>query len=222
MGTYRETERHDGDLNLSDAGIAEMMVENMKCKARPLEFNSDEHKILISEFKYLYTALTRARVNVWLFDESEEARAPMFEYFQKRGVVEVRRMQKTGDVASLKGTFARKSGKDEWKKQGVFLYGKGLWKDAAKCFEMAEEHLWIKKCNAHEHASKAATLTGEPRKLRLEFVKAAHLFLECYMNDEAMKCLFNAGEHIVLAKLHERSGNVSSLLTVVYRRTGVK
>ncbi|XP_028397252.1 LOW QUALITY PROTEIN: TPR and ankyrin repeat-containing protein 1-like [Dendronephthya gigantea] len=217
VGTYKE--RTDKDSNTNSSGIAEEMVENMAYKARPLEFNPDQHKILISEFKSLYTALTRARVNVWLFDENEEARAPMFEYFQKRGVVEVKRVQKKGDVASIGRTFAQKSGKDEWKKQGIFFYDKGRWKDAVKCFEMAKEDLWIKKCKAHEHVSKAATLTSEPRKLRLEFVKAADLFLECYMNDEAMKCLSSAEEHILLAKLHEKSGNFS-VAAEIYRNEG--
>ena len=209
VGTYKE--KQDKDTNVSATGIAEIMVDNVEYKARPLEFNPDQHKILISEFKYLYTALTRARVNVWLFDESEEARTPMFEYFQKRGVVDVKHVQKTeDDTASLEGMFAQKSGKDEWKKQGIFFYGKGLWKVASTCFAMADEELWMKKCNAHEHAAKAATMTSEPRKLRFEFAKAADLFLECFMKVEAEKCLFNARERILLAKLHEKSRNVSS------------
>ena len=41
-----------------------------------------------SELKYLYTAITRARVNVWMFDESAEARGPMFEYFRTLGLVQ--------------------------------------------------------------------------------------------------------------------------------------
>ena len=212
MGTYEENKNED--TNVSSTGIAEIQVDNLECKARPLEFNPDQHKILISEFKYLYTALTRARVNVWLFDESEEARAPMFEYFQKRSVVDVKQVQKTQDgMASLEGMFAQKSGKEEWKKQGLFFYGKGLWKVASKCFAMADEDMWMKKCNAHEQAAKAATLRSEPRKLRLEFMKAADLFLGCDMKDEAEKCLYNARERILLAKLHEKSKIVSITIT---------
>ena len=212
VGTYKEKE---DDTDVSATGIAEIPVDNLECKARPLEFNPDQHKILISEFKYLYTAVTRARVNVWFFDESEEARAPMFEYFQKRGVVDVNQVQKTeDDMASLEGMFAQKSGKEDWKKQGIFFYGKGLWKVASKCFFIAGEKIWMKKCNAHEQADKAATLRSEPRKLRLEFVKAADLFLECGMKDEAEKCLYNARERILLAKLHEKCKNVILTTTV--------
>ena len=209
VGTYRKNQ--DEDTNVGATGIAEIQVENLDCKARPLEFNPDQHKILVSEFKYLYTALTRARVNVWLFDECEEARAPMFEYFQKRGVVDVKQVHKTDDnMASLEGMFAQKSDKDQWKKQGFFFYGKGLWKVASKCFAMADERVWVKKCDAHEQAAKAATLMSEPRKLRLEFAKAAELFLQCNMKNEAEKCLFNAREWMLLAKLHEKCNNVSN------------
>ena len=215
VGTYEE--KQDEDTNVSATGIAEIQVDNLECKARPLEFNPDQHKILISEFKYLYTALTRARVNVWLFDESEEARAPMFEYFRKRGVVDVKQVQKTEDgMASLEGMFAQKSGKEEWKKQGLFFYGKGLWKVASKCFAMADEDMWVKKCNAHEQAAKAAKLTSEDsehRKVKLKFMKAADLFLDCDMKDEAEKCLYDAREPILLAKLREKSKNVSVLTT---------
>ena len=45
--------------------------------------------MLNSELKYLYTALTRARVNVWIFDEDYTKRAPVFEYFKKRHLVKV-------------------------------------------------------------------------------------------------------------------------------------
>jgi len=49
-----------------------------------LKFDPNYHKILNSEFKNLYTAVTRARVNVWIFDENMDKRAPMFEYFKAR------------------------------------------------------------------------------------------------------------------------------------------
>ena len=45
--------------------------------------------MLNSELKYLYTAITRARVNVWMFDEDETKRAPMFEYFRRLRLVKV-------------------------------------------------------------------------------------------------------------------------------------
>jgi hypothetical protein len=56
-------------------------------RPRPLAFDPNLHKILNSELKHLYTAVTRARANVWIFDQGEEKRAPMFEYFKARKLV---------------------------------------------------------------------------------------------------------------------------------------
>ena len=142
----------------------------------------------------------------------------MFEYFQKRGVVDVKHIQKTNDddMTSLEGMFAQSSTKEEWKKQGLFFYGKGLWKVALRCFLMAGEEMWVKRCNAHKQAAKAATLISEPRKLRLEFMEAAELFIECGMKDEAEKCLYNARERLLLAKLHEKCKRVSTCTTWLF------
>ena len=59
--------------------------------------------MLNSELKYLYTALTRARVNVWLFDEDQMARAPMFEYFRAKGLVQCVDPQKMDGGESMSG-----------------------------------------------------------------------------------------------------------------------
>lgn len=55
-------------------------------RPRPLIFDENHHKILNSELKHLYTAITRARVNVWIFDEDMEKRAPMFDYVKARNL----------------------------------------------------------------------------------------------------------------------------------------
>ena len=57
-------------------------------RPRPLDFDPEKHKVLNSELKYLYTAITRARVNVWIFDESQEARGPVFEYVRALKLVQ--------------------------------------------------------------------------------------------------------------------------------------
>ena len=56
-------------------------------RPRPLDFDPNQHKILCSELKQLYTALTRARVNVWIYDEDTDKRGPMFEYFKALNLV---------------------------------------------------------------------------------------------------------------------------------------
>ena len=55
-------------------------------KPRALAFDAHRHKMLLDEFRHLYTAITRARVNVWMFEEDAEKRAPMFDFFIRRGL----------------------------------------------------------------------------------------------------------------------------------------
>lgn len=68
-----------------------IFLDFMQQKGRPraLSFDEKKHKVLNSELKHLYTAVTRARVNVWIFDEDMTNRAPMFEYFKARKLVKV-------------------------------------------------------------------------------------------------------------------------------------
>ena len=60
------------------------MLAEKADRPHPLAFDSTKHKILNSELKHLYTAITRARVNVWIYDEDDEKRKPMFEYLKAR------------------------------------------------------------------------------------------------------------------------------------------
>ena len=221
VGNYKDK---DYENVVSETGIAEILQDNLEINTRPLEFDPEHHKIPISEFKNLYTALTRARVNVWLFDEDEEARAPMFEYFKRRGVIEVKRLLQTDDdKVSLEGMFAEKSSEEEWRNRGHFFYGKRLWKAASKCFAMADDKVMILKCNAHLQAVKAGNLSNEPRKHRMEFLKAAELFLLCGMRNNAVVCLHFAKERLLLAKLHQKCGQVSILCKrTSFRRSQVK
>ena len=71
-------------------------------RPRALTFDPNQHKVLNSELKHLYTAVTRARVNVWIFDADLEKRAPMFEYFKARKLV---RCITSEDVDGGKGIF---------------------------------------------------------------------------------------------------------------------
>ena len=110
-------------------------------KPQPLRrFNECEHKALNSELKFLYTAITRARCNLWIYDSNPDKRAPMFYYFQKRDLV---RVLPTVDSDS-KGTesmehlvFTKVSSPEQWKQQGDHFRLKKVWKTAIFCYSNA-------------------------------------------------------------------------------------
>ena len=192
------------------AGLIELAEEDLATTSRPLEFDPDKHKVLNSEFKFLYTAITRARVNVWFFDEDEEVRAPVFEYFQKLNLVRVIRMSgEANETDQLTSMFVERSTEAEWCQQGHYFYNKELWEVAVKCFTMAGESMMVKKSQAQLQAADASKLKGNPKVMRTQFLRAADQFLQCAMLDEGAKCLHNARERLLLARLNKKLGKVS-------------
>ncbi|XP_070564881.1 TPR and ankyrin repeat-containing protein 1-like isoform X1 [Ptychodera flava] len=179
---------------------------------RPLQFDPDKHKVLNSELKYLYTAVTRARVNVWIFDEDREKRAPMFEYFRKRRLVQVVRIKdnESGQEGLSDGMFATPSTPEEWNKRGDYFYNNKLWKVAAKCYVKGMDKRKAKMSLAHDKAMAAEQLRENPRKLRAKFLAAADEFLQCEAYQPAARCLYNAKEYHLSANLFEKIGKFTN------------
>ena len=199
-------------------GLAEIREDDLTmCHSRSLQFDPEKHKVLNSELKYLYTAITRARVNVWFFDEDEETRAPVFEYFQKLGLVKVVSLLENGEATrDLTNMFAVKSTPKEWQKGGHRFYKKGLWALAMKCFERAGDQSMVERCQALQQADEALKFRyTNKQKMRDEFLKAGERFLKCGMPEEAAACLINSQKFILVAKLYEKTGKVSSFVSFI-------
>ena len=108
MTSYLENQRKANAL--ASTGLAEITEDEVAVHhSRPLKFDPEKHKVLNSEFKYLYTAITRARVNLWFFDEDEDARAPVFEYFRRLDLVKVVSLSENDEGTELPRMFATKS-----------------------------------------------------------------------------------------------------------------
>ena len=90
---------------------------------RILEFNEYAHQILCEELKHLYTAITRARVRVIIYDEDVRKRSPMFYYLQRRELVQ----NLTLFMHDARSPMAVKTGPEEWHKQGMNLKDNGLY-----------------------------------------------------------------------------------------------
>ena len=82
-------ERYEKNDLEGNTGMTVTLDEELQCHSRGIKFDGDKHKLLNSELKKLYTAVTRARVNIWIYDEDIKKRAPMFEYFIKQNLVYV-------------------------------------------------------------------------------------------------------------------------------------
>ena len=100
---------------------------------RSHQFDPKLHKSLNSELKYLYTAVTRAKCNLWIYDSDPKSHLPMFDYWHKRGLVKVVQKEDQLSSATVESqdkdilVFASNSTPDQWKAQGDNFKKKHLW-----------------------------------------------------------------------------------------------
>lgn len=173
-------------------------------KPRPLNFNMEQHKMLNSELKLLYTAITRARFKLWIFDDSRDKRAPMFHYFLQRSLVEYspyRVGEIDTSVTSSVMSFATKSSAKEWMKQGNNFKDRGLWNVAVSCYNKAGMPLLSKDALGHHYVQLAS-------KHKHHYLTAANYFCECLKLQQSAKylekiasCLYNAQLYKYAAEL---------------------
>ncbi|XP_064596809.1 TPR and ankyrin repeat-containing protein 1-like [Liolophura sinensis] len=194
----------------SSHGVMEIDTELMSASSsRPLSFNPDQHKVLCSELKHLYTALTRARVNVWIFDEDAENRAPMFDYFKARRLVRAISARENQSEGLTDEMFAESSSSADWLKRGDDFMKHRLYEVAAKCYRKANVEDKENIALAHAAALKATRLQENPARMREEFLYAAEQYLiKCDMKAEAARCLKNAKERELAARLYDKMGEM--------------
>ena len=210
-------ERYEKNDLEGNTGMTVTLDKELQCHSRGIKFDGDKHKLLNSELKKLYTAVTRARVNIWIYDEDIKKRAPMFEYFIKQNLVCVCKVN--GDDLPREIGFAEKSTPEEWRKKAIYFYDKQLWKLAQKCAENANDKGLKRKCIAQLQGVKAFDMAQEWKikkqkqalpLIREEFSKASILFLEATLVDEAELCLKNSRRWKHLADLLQKQGKVMS------------
>ena len=180
--------------------------------ARSKHFNSVEHKSLNAELKYLYTAVTRAKCNLWIYDSNLKARLPMLDYWHKRNAVKIVTAFSDMDQ-NYNLVFASNSTSDQWKAQGDNFRKKHFWEQAVLCYTRAGSdfiHL-VKEAQAFNFIQAA-----RQQKAGL-FQDAALKFLESDESKHSVQCISAAAlcfknskppKYIQAAKLFERLGDL--------------
>ena len=125
-------------------------------QSRHLAFDAEQHKTLETELKILYTAITRARVNVFIAEMDSSLCQPMFNYFRQRKLVDFVYSDDPKGLSSLP-VFGQIDTVDEWKARGqYYLNSAGGQNDniaalrlAARCFEKAGETTKMERALAY-------------------------------------------------------------------------
>lgn len=186
-----------------------MEVPLEKCSSsqgRVLTVNPEMYKLLNGELKQLYTAITRARVNLWIFDENPEKRAPAFKYFMKRNFVQVVKTDENKDLDD--SMFVKTSTPAEWIAQGDYYAKHQCWKVAAKCYQKGGAFEKEKLALAHNTALNMKGKKVSPKEKQVEYLELAKTYLECKEPKLSLKCLSYAKEFQLCAQLCERLGKI--------------
>jgi hypothetical protein len=166
---------------------------------RRANFNAEKHGVICEELKMFYTALTRARVNVVVHDESAAKRGPMFEVLTLLGLVRVFDSNSTESIAEAATTskpnrgMAVSSSKEEWKRRGDNLYANKLFPQAEICYKKSGDTLLECKSKGHKLIAVAKRFDDVGRMEPLK--EAAECFLLSQSPVEAAKCLAHGRQY---------------------------
>lgn len=77
-------------------------------------FDAYKHNLLCSELKQLYVGITRTRQRLWICESVNDFSRPMFDYWTKVGVVQVRHLDE-----SLAQAMRVVSSANDWRTRGI-------------------------------------------------------------------------------------------------------
>uniref|UniRef100_A0A673TAS5 Tetratricopeptide repeat and ankyrin repeat containing 1 n=1 Tax=Suricata suricatta TaxID=37032 RepID=A0A673TAS5_SURSU len=186
--------------------LIEVPLEKLSSSQSRSVVNPEMYKLLNGELKQLYTAITRARVNLWIFDENSEKRAPAFKYFMRRNFVQVVKTDENKDFDD--SMFVKTSTPEEWITQGEYYAKHQCWKVAAKCYQKGGAFEKEKLALAHNTALNMKSKKVSPKEKQVEYLELAKTYLECREPKLSLKCLSYAGEFQLSAQLCERLGKI--------------
>ncbi|XP_074431507.1 TPR and ankyrin repeat-containing protein 1 isoform X2 [Larus michahellis] len=193
----------DSDVQVGGKLLIEMPLEDAT-GTQKRTFNVEMYKMLNGELKQLYTAITRARVNLWIFDEDSDKRAPAFKYFIKREFVRVVKADEKKDLDD--SMFAKTSTPEEWIAQGDYYAKHRFWEVAAKCYQKGGAAEKSKLALAHDAVLKVHAKKSSPREKQMEYMTLAKTYLECGEPKLSLKCLFQSKEFRLCAELCKKLG----------------
>ncbi|NWH70262.1 TRNK1 protein, partial [Piaya cayana] len=149
------------DVEVGSKLLIEVPFEDATGMQKRTPFNMEMYKLLNGELKQLYTAITRARVNLWIFDEDSDKRAAAFKYFIQRELVQVVKADEKKDLDD--SMFAKTSTPEEWIAQGDYYAKHQFWEVAAKCYQKGGAAEKSKLALAHDAVLKVRSKKSSPR-----------------------------------------------------------
>ncbi|KAE8790127.1 putative ATP-dependent helicase [Hordeum vulgare] len=171
------------------------------------DFDRNKHCLLCSELKQLYVAITRTRQRLWICETGDDYCRPMFDFWNKLCLVEVRLLDSSFIEAMKTGSSA-----DDWRRRGTKLFNEGQFEMATMCFEKANDAYREKWARA---AGLVATADGVmPKNLELcqaSLQKAAEIYESIGMHEKAATCYIKLKDYKRAGMIYTQNCSTSRL-----------
>eukprot|EP01102_Stenamoeba_stenopodia_P012541 TRINITY_DN3978_c0_g1_i2.p1 TRINITY_DN3978_c0_g1~~TRINITY_DN3978_c0_g1_i2.p1 ORF type:complete len:1649 (-),score=507.99 TRINITY_DN3978_c0_g1_i2:45-4790(-) len=218
IGGTLSTQRGD-ESDSNKERVAQTTLSSLSSHENASNFSA----LLCSELKHLYTAVTRAKTRLFIFDRNVAKRSPLFEFWKREQLVE----ELTTESGSLlKESIVQKTSKEAWKQQGLNMLRNHHYTQASKCFQYSGDEAYRKKAEALNVAVEASNIMRQSimvpgvkwtkkqvqeaqsreQEAKAMFGQAGNEFLELRLPKYAARCFASAGDHEKAAKLFESRG----------------
>ena len=153
------------------------LIKNVRSEVRSNTIEG-RYTALMSELKHLYTAITRPRKRLIIFDENPAVRKPILEYWLSLGYVKVITQEQFVSLSSataeidptskqlIESLTGKNTSKTGWRAQGIRMFRRKYYEQAMKCFEHSGDTALRLRAEAYYEASRGSELTAELETLR--------------------------------------------------------
>nr|GEX50632.1 UvrD-like helicase, ATP-binding domain, P-loop containing nucleoside triphosphate hydrolase [Tanacetum cinerariifolium] len=151
-------------------------------------FDEARHSLLCSDLKQLYVAITQTRQRLWICENKEELSQPMFDYWKRWGLVQIRKLDDSMAQAMQYLFFQ--------------LFYENNFVMATLCFERARGAMWEKFAKACGLRASADQIRGTHPESYFSYLReAAGMFESIGKLELAASCYCDLGEY-------ERAGKI--------------
>ena len=160
-------------------------------------FDTLAHKYLNAELKILYTAITRAKRNLWICDNLDIIPS-IYEYWT------VKQLTRSVTTSKEDLVFAAHTENEQWKKQGDYMLRKGQLDQAMLCYTKADA-----KAEVNETQGYIKFKDEEYTEAALHLLEANKILQQRSLVIKIAKCLQAQKCHLEAARLFERAEQVT-------------
>lgn len=156
----------------------------------------------------MYTVITRAKTNLWLYETTED-KLPVVREWIQRGLMDIFDPSSTVFEPNTSFATAKRDTPQQWKLQGDMLKLEKRWQQACFCYRQAG------------HFDLEALTQAMALESQIELSKLQHLEIASYyfMADEIShdgRLLLEVAKHLVHARLFDEAGWLYEASSKVY------